>query len=162
MKCIEIKKDYISVDSAKSLIKEDEVFVIDMDAFTSGSFNLAEYTYLSNFFDITVMNGSSRVNDLVDSLIAGAMNVVISGEVKEKVLRSFLDLTENIVLPYSDEDSALHFVEMGGKYFLSDSPVPVKANRIYYYGTGDPGGNYVKLDNFPDNIGKQAGRSGMV
>ncbi len=155
MKCINIKKNYISVASAKSLISEGEVFVIDIDAYTSGNFNFDKYTYLSNFFEITVMNGSKKLNDIVDTLIAGALHVVVSDDLSEKTLRSFLDLTENIVLPFSDIDNALAFTGMGGKYFLSGIPVPVKAERIYYYGPGDPGGNYVKLENFPENMWKK-------
>ncbi len=152
MQCVTISfgeiEKYRSVQELMGLAG-DEIFLIDMDAIKRGKPNFKFYQEISKYFDINVLSLISRVDDLVDSLILGCQSVVISPALSPRKISEFLEVSENIVMPYTSLPSTREFSRLGGTYFLSNTLVNYNFNLCYYYGPGDPGEKYVRLKDFP-------------
>ncbi len=138
-------------EAVRSILGSDQVFVIDYDAIDHHVINTAEYTYLSHMFDIVVLNMSERINDVIDTIMAGALLVVIDPGVPGKRLREFFEVTENIVMPYTDNESCRTFSDLGGQYFFTDREVQYPF-RSAYTTAEIPGDKYIKVMDFPNDL----------
>lgn len=127
----------------------DEIFLIDMDAIKRGKPSFKFYQEISKYFDVHVLSLVTRMDDLVDSIILGCQSVVVSPNISASTIADFLEVSDNIVMPYSSLPSSREFSKLGGSYFLSNVIINYSFNLTYYYGLGDPGDNYVRLKGFP-------------
>ncbi len=141
----------VNFSTIQDLIKvaPDEIMLIDMNAIRKGRPNFSFYQKISRFFTLHVLSLIDRIDDLVDTLIVGSSSVVISPRVNEKKLRDMLEITANIIMPYTSLPSSRFYSDHGGEYFLTNVLIPFKFKLAYYYGPGDPGEKYVKLVEFP-------------
>ncbi|KAA8922071.1 hypothetical protein [Thermoplasma sp.] len=138
-------------ETVRSLLGADQVFVVDYDAIHRHVINTAEYTYLSHMFDIIVLNLSERLNDVIDTIMAGAAIVVIDPSVQERRLREFFDVTENIAMPYGDDGRCEEFSQLGGQYFITDREIKYPFRSAY--STVDiPGEKYIRVLDFPQDV----------
>ncbi len=152
IQCATLSKDRIeNFETIQDLmeIAGDEVFLIDMPAIKKGKPSFGFYQELSKFMDVYVLSLVSRVDDLVDTLILGCESVVISPRIDARKLGEFLEISENLIMPYTSLPSAREFSRLGGKYYLSNTIVSYPFSLAYYYGPGNPGEKYVRLKDFP-------------
>ena len=120
----------------------EEIFIIDMDALRKGRPSIKFYSDISKYFQVYALSLCNRLDDLVDSLISGCEGVVISPLISEKLLNDFLEVSENIIMPYTSLPSSRAFSLMGGSYYLCNVTVNYKFKTNFYYGLGDPGVNH--------------------
>ncbi|BAB59645.1 TVG0491515 [Thermoplasma volcanium GSS1] len=151
IKTISIYDGTVDRDAVKSLLGESTIMVLDMDAIQHHTLNVSEYTYLSHFFSIVVVNLARKLNDLIDSIMAGSSMVVISPWVKERVLRDFLDVSENVVMPYVNVALLHVYQDMGGQYYLVEYPIDKPFKTAFYLGV-PPDDTYTQVDGFPDSV----------
>lgn len=141
-------KDYNSIEDLLEVAGE-EVFLIDMDAIKKGKPSFDFYQELSKFIDVYVLSLVNRVDDLVDTIILGCAGVVISPTLDSRKLREFLDISENVIMPYTSLPTTREFSRLGGKYYLSNTLVSFNFTNTFFYGSGDPGKSYIHLKDFP-------------
>ncbi|CAC12427.1 hypothetical protein [Thermoplasma acidophilum] len=138
-------------ETVRSLLGQDQVLVVDYDAIHHHVINTAEYTYLSHMFDIIVLNLSGKLNDIIDTIMAGAAMVVIDPSVQEKRLREFFDITENIAMPYRGDGHSEAFSQLGGQYFVTDREIGYPF-KLAYSTTDISGDRYIRVLDFPQDI----------
>lgn len=156
IQCVTIfRNKIVGYESIQELmqIAGDEIFLIDMDAVKRGKPNFSFYQEISKYFDVDVLSLVSRMDDLVDSLVLGCQSVVISPLLSEKKIVDFLEVSQNLIMPYTSLPSSRFFSSHGGSYFLSNSIINYPFELTYYYGPGDPGDKYVGLRGFPLDSG---------
>ena len=157
--CIVLKgKRIAGYKNARDLLAldTDQLFIIDYDSLVTGYLNLKLYTEISKFFEIVVMNFPERGEDLMDSFVSGASRVVISDELPFDRIRSFLEISEDLVMKYGDTDKCRFFSRNGGDMYLSSREIDLQYSVVYYYGAGNVPENYVRLVDFPETV------SGMI
>ncbi|MGC8645038.1 MAG: hypothetical protein ACP5UO_02065 [Thermoplasmata archaeon] len=97
------------------------LWVIDEDFKSGKELNFAMYDDLSSLYKLYLDAEVSHVDDIEDSLTAGAEMVTISEKTGRDRLRDMLSITEAIIL-YIREDvgKAYYFLQNGGSYVFSD------------------------------------------
>ncbi len=154
MYCILIKNREVSnFSSIYELLKtgEDSLFVIDYDAITRRYLNIELYEKLSDYFELTIMNFPVTDQDLIDTFINGASNVVVNNNLSYKTISRFLEISENIAMLYEYNDTCKYFSDMGGRMYLSNRQVMLPYTLIYNFGHNYIE-NSIKLEFFPDEI----------
>lgn len=155
MKCIVLReKRIIGYEDSRDLLKLDteQLFVVDIDSLVKGHINLKLYADISKFFEITVMNYPERGEDLMDSFISGASRVVISDEISFEKIRSFLEISEDLVMNYGNHEKCRFFSKNGGNMYLSSREVDLNYKAVFYYGNGNVPENYVRILDFPEDV----------
>lgn len=130
----------------------EELFVVDLDGLSSGSYNFRLYYDISKFFEITVMSFPARAADLVDSIVAGASKVVVSSNLEAKKIEDFLTITDELVMNYANQGGCRIFSESGGRYFLSNRVVDLPFDQVYLYGSSIDSKGYTVIEGFPEFI----------
>lgn len=152
MQCVTIRNFQIASNlSLQKLLMSgiEELFVIDLDAIFKNKFNFHTYQDLSKYFEIVVMSLPLRVEDLMDSFIAGADKVVVSGRSDLNLLDSFMKMSDNLVLCYQDPAVANAFYQGGGREFLTDRQLNFSGSMIYSFSRLQGGDSYIQLVDFP-------------
>ncbi len=152
LQCITIRDSQIASNlSLQKLLVSgiEDLFVVDLDAIFKNKFNFHTYQQLSKYFETVVMSLPLRVADLMDCFIAGADKVVISGRTEPKLLDSFMNMSDNLVLCYQDPVIANAFFAAGGKEFLSDRELSFPGSTVYSFSRLLSGENYIELVDFP-------------
>ncbi len=127
----------------------ENVFVVDIDAINKNRFNFKIYQELSKYFEITVMSLPLRVEDLMDSYISGASEIVIPGRISQKLLEEYMRTSESLVLLYQDPYVAQAYYLLGGRTFVSDRQLDFNNARIYSFSKILKGPGYITLTDFP-------------
>ena len=152
MQCVTIRNSQIASNlSLQKLLLSgiEELFVIDHDAIFKNRMNFHTYQELSKYFEIVVMSLPLRVEDLMDSFIAGAGKVVIAGRSGAYLVENHLKMSESEVLCYQDPSIARSFYGAGGREFLSDRALDFPGSLIYSYSKVLSGDRIVQLVDFP-------------
>ena len=132
-------------------LEGDEVLVCDFDAINRGRFNFKLYGEISKFLEPVVFNLPSRLEDMHDSLIAGAARVVIPEDIQPYSLKRMLTISDGIVLP-SRSPSRDYFYQEGGKYLISESEVFTRFDLCYNVGPQLSSKKYVNVKDFPESL----------
>lgn len=130
-------------------IAGDEVFLIDMNAIKKGKPNFKFYQEFTKYFDVYVLSLVNKIDDLLDTLILGCEGVVISPRLDPRMIKEFLAISENLIMPYTSLPSTRDFSRFGGRDFLTNTLVSFPFDNAYYYGPGLPGDKYIRLKDFP-------------
>ncbi len=132
-------------------LEGDEVMVCDFDAIGRGKYNFRLYGEISKFLEPVVMNLPSRVEDMMDSLIAGAARIVLASDIEPGTLKRMLAISDGVVLPSSSPMKEFFYQE-GGRYLISDREVFSRFDLCYNVGPQLSSEKYVNVRNFPENL----------
>jgi hypothetical protein len=149
--CITVDKgSIISGGTLQELLTSgiEDVFVVDVDALSRNKMNFRVYESLSKYFDLVVLNFPSRLSDFIDSFIYGANLVVIPDYIPVKMLHEFMEYSPNIVMNFGRREGVAEFIKLGGRGFLSRTPVNVENITVYYIGPGELPSS-IKVRDFP-------------
>ena len=155
MNCLEIKHHQIygiPPNETLATIPWEDAMLIDYDAIISGKPDFKLYDSISKFLEIVVFNLSYRVDDVIDSMISGASKVVIDSQSSEDTIDKLLNISGDIVLPASRIDVAYSFTRNGGKYFISNGPIPYDFELCYNVGVALSNDKYVDVKDFPQDL----------
>lgn len=132
-------------------LEGDEVMVCDFDAIARGKFNFRLYGDISKFLEPVVMNLPSRMEDMMDSLIAGAARVVLPRDIEPNSLKRMLTISDGIVLP-STSPSRDFFYQEGGRYLVSEGEVFSRFDLCYNVGPQLSSKKYINVKDFPESL----------
>ncbi len=132
-------------------LEGDEVMVCDFDAIDRGKFNFRLYGEISKFLEPVVLNLPTRLEDMMDSLIAGAARVVLPSDMELYTLKRMLAISDGIVLP-SRSTSREYFYQEGGKYLISDREVFTRFDLCYNVGPQLSSKKYINVKDFPESL----------
>ncbi|MHB8361913.1 MAG: hypothetical protein ACYDAO_09700 [Thermoplasmataceae archaeon] len=157
MKCLVISHskilgDIYGVDDL-SRLPDEEFFVIDMDSLLRGKPNFQIYSIISRYVEFNLMSYPFKETDLVDMIISGASRVVVNHTISDEKLKTFMDISDQIIMHYNSSFEALAFMKKGGNFLLGCTPLSEGTqNKIFYYGMSLPGSNYIPLEGFPEEL----------
>jgi hypothetical protein len=110
------------------------LWVVDEDFKRGKELNFVLYDDLSSLYTLYLDAEASHVDDIEDSLTAGAEMVTISERTDRKKIRDILSLTEAVIFYLrEDEGKAHYFLQNGGFYIFSDMDI-IKGVRIQFTG----------------------------
>jgi hypothetical protein len=152
IECVEIKNStVVSRNNMQSMLSAgiEDLFVIDFDAIFRNKFNFKIYQDISKYFEITVMSLPLRIEDIMDSFISGASEIVIPGRIDPNALEDYMRTSENLVMYYQNPVVAKAFYVLGGRSFFSDRELDFPDIRVYSYSRILVKKGYIRLMNFP-------------
>lgn len=132
-------------------LEGEEIMVCDMDAIGKGKFNFKLYGEISKFLEPVVVNFPTRVEDMMDTLIAGASRVVLASDVTESILGRMLAISDGVVLP-SDSPQKPYFIENGGRFLISEREVFTPFDLCYNVGPDLTSEKYINVKGFPESL----------
>jgi hypothetical protein len=150
--CVEIKNSTIvSRNNMQSMLSAgvEDLFVIDLDAIFRNRFNFKIYQEMSKYFEITVMSLPLRIEDIMDSFISGASEIVIPGRINPNALEDYMKTSENLVMYYQNPVVAKAFYVMGGRSFFTDRDLDFQNISVYSYSKIVAKKGYIRLQDFP-------------
>lgn len=132
-------------------LEGEEVMVCDFDAINRGKMNFRLYGEISKFLEPVVLNLPSKLEDIMDSLIAGAARVIIPADIEPYSLKRMLTISDGIILP-SRSPSREYFYQEGGKYLISEREVFTRFDLCYNVGPQLKSEKYINVENFPESL----------
>lgn len=138
-------------DTPLETLPGEEIMACDYDAIRRGRFNFKLYGQISKFFELIVVSFPARVEDLMDSLIAGAFRVVVDPQADPNVIARMLEVSDGVVMPASSLNRDF-FMERGGHYLISDREVFIGFDLCYNVGHELSSKKYVNVAGFPEDL----------
>lgn len=123
----------------------------DLDAIGRGKFNFKLYGEISKFLEPVVANFPASVEDMMDSLIAGAARVVLASDIEQYLLTRMLSISDGIVLPARSPLNSFFF-QNGGKFLISEREVFTRFDLCYNVGMELTSKKYINVRGFPENL----------
>jgi hypothetical protein len=152
IECVEIRNSTIvSRNNMQSMLSAgiEELFVVDLDAIFRNKFNFRVYQDISKFFEITVMSLPLRIEDIMDSFVSGASEIVIPGRIDPKLLQDYVRTSDNLVMYYQNPLVAKAFYALGGRSFFTDRELDFSGIKVYSYSKILDKKGYIRLMDFP-------------
>ena len=152
IECVEIKNStVVSRNNMQSMLSAgiEDLFVIDFDAIFRNKFNFKIYQDISKYFEITVMSLPLRIEDIMDSFVSGASEIVIPGRIDPNALEDYMRTSDNLVMYYQNPVVAKAFYVLGGRSFFSDRELDFPDIRVYSYSRILVKKGYIRLMDFP-------------
>jgi hypothetical protein len=152
IECVEIRNStVISRNNMQSMLSAgvEDLFVIDFDAIFKNRFNFKVYQDISKYFEITVMSLPLRIEDIMDSFVSGASEIVIPGRIDPNDLEDYVRTSDNLVMFYQNPVVAKAFYVLGGRSFLTDRELDFPNIKVYSYSKILTSKGYIRLMDFP-------------
>lgn len=138
-------------ESTLGTLEGDVMMAVDYDAIHRGKFNFKLYGEIAKFFELVIVNFPGRMEDFMDSLISGAVQVVVHPEEKEYMIDRMLEVSDAVILP-SRSSMVGDFLNAGGRYLISSGEVFRSFDRCYNVGTAIPSEKYINVTGFPEDL----------